>query len=279
MSTRPVCIVLTTERLCAQQEAAGSEEALDAPAGDATPLGHAEDAQVPRRQSLDTPIERDHDPIDEVERSRMAAEFCATHPRGVREPCVPVPAVSDRARRKEQSVKNWALAAARLSFWKVCTEAVPENESCVKCRIAMACVRCRDCSGFAAPLATLLCAACDAEQHKHAHFHKREMWDGGFFAPIPMGVDVASDPLPAPASGDTSTELRVGPYTPTLLPPILLLLSLLSRVVVSQSNGSSTFTRRQRTRAAAANDTQRSRTCLKPCSFSVPSPSFATVRL
>jgi hypothetical protein len=70
------------------------------------------------------------------------------------------------------------------------------------------------------------------------------MWDGGFFAPIPMGVDVASDPLPAPASGDTSTELRVGPYTPTLLPPKLLLLSLLSRVVVSQSNGSSTFTRR-----------------------------------
>ena len=93
--------------------------------------------------------------------------------------------------------ENWKKVRASYAHTTVAAQATPQSDiPCSKCKQrapVVRCLTCLDCVGGYARL----CGMCDEEEHPHAHFHVRQVWNEGYYEEIPaqQGFDGSGQPV------------------------------------------------------------------------------------
>ena len=87
--------------------------------------------------------------------------------------------------RRHAAELNWKKVRHVVAQTTIAAQAIPPTDiRCSKCNIRAPVVRCLTCldseGGY-----SLMCGICDEEQHPHAQFHVRQVWDEGYYKAIP----------------------------------------------------------------------------------------------
>ncbi|XP_072022311.1 uncharacterized protein [Amphiura filiformis] len=93
----------------------------------------------------------------------------------------PMKTWADRMNYEEE---NWESLRPQILSTLIGQQTPLQEQRCYECG-SEASVRCQEC-----PI-EFLCHTCDINKHHTQRFHKREMWIGGFYQPIPNGKTVA----------------------------------------------------------------------------------------